>query len=124
MNVIKNELPLLLIAEDNISNYLLFEYLLKQHYQLLHALNGREAIELFTLHHPQLIIMDIKMPEVDGFEATKAIRQLSATIPIIAVTACAFLKDQERILSSGFNAYISKPINSIELKKAIEQLLN
>ena len=124
MNDTHNQLPQILIAEDNASNYLLFEFLLKQNYQLLHAINGREAIELFTLHQPQLIIMDIKMPEVDGFEATQAIRELSTTVPIIAVTAYAFQQDQERILNSGFNAYISKPINSTELKKTIEQLLN
>lgn len=124
MNGTNNQQPQILIAEDNTSNYLLFEFLLKQNYQLLHAINGREAIELFTLHQPQLIIMDIKMPEVDGFEATQAIRELSTTVPIIAVTAYAFHQDQERILNSGFNAYISKPINSTELKKTIEQLLN
>lgn len=124
MNDVRPELPQILIAEDNDSNYLLFEFLLKNDYQLYHAHNGREAIEFFTLRQPQLILMDIRMPEVDGYEATTAIREMSPSIPIIAVTACAFLEDKEKIMSGGFNAYISKPINSSQLKQLIKEFLN
>lgn len=113
----------ILIAEDDPSNYLLFEILLKQDYWLYHANNGIEAIELFKQHQPQLILMDIKMPEMDGFEATAQIRKLSKTIPIIAITAYAFPEDQERILNSGFNGYLSKPINSLELRRTIQDTL-
>ena len=113
----------ILIAEDDPSNYLLFEILLKQDYWLYHANNGIEAIELFKQHQPQLILMDIKMPEKDGFEATAQIRKLSKTIPIIAITAYAFPEDQERILNSGFDGYLSKPKNSLELRRTIQDTL-
>lgn len=115
--------PLILIAEDSDSNYMLFHVLLKNEYSLIHATNGRESIQLFMRYHPQLILMDIKMPEMDGYEATAEIRKWSASVPIIAITAYAFPEDKERILSSGFNAYLSKPINSKELKNKIRELL-
>lgn len=124
MKDVKSELPQILIAEDNDSNYLLFEFLLKNDYQLFHARDGKEAVELFMLNEPQLILMDIIMPGTDGYQATAAIRELSPSIPIIAVTACAFLEDKEKIMSSGFNDYITKPINSTLLKQLIKEYLN
>lgn len=117
-------MPIILIAEDNLSNYLLFEYLLKKDFQLFHASNGREAVEFFKIYRPQLILMDIKMPEMDGFEATAEIRKYSTLIPIIAVTAYAFSDDKNKILRSGFNAYLSKPIDATELKKTILHFLS
>lgn len=67
--------------------------------------------------------MDINMPEMDGYEATKEIRKLSADVPIIAVTAYAFASDEERILNSGFDAYASKPLEANTLKSQIGDLL-
>lgn len=67
--------------------------------------------------------MDIKMPEMDGYEATAYIRKLSATIPIIAITAYAFPEDKERILQQGFNDYLSKPISSKVLRKKILDII-
>lgn len=116
----KAYLPKILIAEDTISNYLLLKFLLKNDYILIHAPNGVEAVRLFKASHPQLILMDIKMPKMDGYQATAEIRKLSEEIPIIAVTAYAFKEDMEKILESGFNAYLVKPINNGELKKTIE----
>ena len=124
MNQTPDDLPQLLIAEDNESNFLLFKYLLQQEYRLLHANNGLEAVELFRIYHPRLILMDIKMPEMDGYQATKIIRQESGYIPIIAVTAYAFDTDKTQILNSGFTAYLSKPIDGIELKVLIKKYLN
>lgn len=92
----------ILIAEDNSSNYRLFESILKPEYKLIHAWNGKEAVELFYQHKPQLILMDIKMPVMDGYEATAEIRKVSASVPIIAVTAYAFAQDEQRIINSGF----------------------
>lgn len=111
----------ILIAEDNPSNYILFESILKKDYQLLHAWNGREAVELCRQHSPSLILMDIKMPEMDGFEATREIRKQTAALPIIAVTAFAFEEDEVRILQSGFNDYITKPVDSKILKASIKK---
>lgn len=116
----KAYLPKIMIAEDTISNYLLLEFLLKNDYKLIHAQNGIEAISLFKASHPQLILMDIKMPKMNGYEATAEIRKISEEIPIIAVTAYAFKEDIENILECGFNAYLVKPINNKELKKTIE----
>lgn len=124
MNNVQDDIPQLIVAEDNESNYLLFEYLLKNDYRLLHAHNGLEAVSLFRQHHPQLILMDIKMPEMNGYQATKQIRQESLSIPIIAITAYAFAEDEKRILNSGFNAYISKPIRAEQLKQVIRDFLD
>ncbi len=119
----RNELTLL-VAEDNPSNYRLFESILKSDYKLLHAWNGREAVEMYKKYRPQLILMDIKMPVMDGYEATAEIRKLSTTVPILAVTAYAFAQDEKRIVSSGFDAYTSKPINGKVLKETIGSLLD
>lgn len=113
----------ILIAEDTSSNYMLFEALLKKDYRIYHANNGIEAIELFKQYQPHLILMDIKMPEMNGYEATAQIRKLSKTIPIIAITAYAFPDDKIQILNSGFNGYLSKPISAKELRKKIQEIL-
>ena len=114
--------PTLLIAEDDPANYKLFEVMLKKHYTLLHAWNGREAVEIFRANRPCMILMDIKMPEMDGYEATAAIRELSSDILIVAVTAFAYPEDMRRILSSGFNGCLPKPVSAESLKKKISEL--
>ena len=114
MGDVIDDRPLILVAEDNASNYLLIEILLKHTYRLIHAQN----------HHPQLILMDIKMPEMNGYEATSEIRKSSADIPIIAVTAYAFTEDEKRILENGFNGYLSKPIKAQTLLQKIKEFLN
>ena len=114
--------PTLLIAEDDPANYKLIEVMLKKHYTLLHAWNGREAVEIFRANRPCMILMDIKMPEMDGYEATAAIRELSSDIPIVAVTAFAYPEDMRRILSSGFNGCLPKPVSAESLKKKISEL--
>lgn len=112
----------LLIAEDNESNYILIRAVLKE-YNLLHAHDGNEAVQLYREHHPDLILMDLKMPNMDGYEATAEIRKEDPHIPIIAVTAFAFAEDEQRVKQSGFNGYASKPIKPAELKKIINQHL-
>lgn len=113
----------LLIAEDNESNYILIRAILKE-YDLLHARNGNEAVRLYHEHHPDLILMDLKMPDMDGYEATAEIRKEDSDIPIIAVTAFAFAEDEQRVRQSGFNGYAAKPIKPAELKKIIVQYLS
>ena len=116
-----------MIAEDNSSNYRLFESILKPEYKLIHAWNGKEAVELFYQHKPQLILMDIKMPVMDGYEATQKIRQLEdktkADIPIIAMTANAFEEDAKAAIEAGMNAHMAKPIRIESLYEIIEQYL-
>ena len=118
----KNKLKIL-VAEDNPSNYMLFESILKKDYQLIHAWNGREAVELFKKHDPHLILMDINMPELNGFQAVREIRKISGTVPVIAVTAYAYASDEEKIMASGFDGYTAKPINANLLRSKIITLL-
>ncbi|MEG1544680.1 MAG: response regulator, partial [Tannerellaceae bacterium] len=101
-----------------------FETILRSEYKLIHAWNGAEAVELFAKHHPQLILMDIKMPVMNGYEATSEIRKLSTSVPIMAVTAYAFAQDEQKIVNSGFDAYTAKPINGSLLKEKIGTLLD
>ncbi|WP_294472783.1 response regulator [uncultured Bacteroides sp.] len=112
----------ILVAEDDPNNYRLIEILLKKHYTLLHAWDGREAVALYREQRPDLILMDIKMPEMDGYEATAVIRELSTDVPIIAVTAFAYPEDEKRILASGFDAYITKPVSRKLLLEKIAEL--
>lgn len=117
-----NKTATLLIAEDNESNYTLIKAILKD-YNLLHAWNGQEAIDLYRKYHPDMILMDLKMPIMDGYQATEEIRKDNTIIPIIAVTAFAFAEDEQRVSQSGFNGYVAKPIKPNNLKKKIIDLL-
>ena len=114
----------ILIAEDNASNYKLFETILRKDYHILHAWNGKEAVELFWKHNPHIVLMDINMPEMDGYEATAQIRKISANVPVLAVTAYAYAADEQRILSNGFDGYTSKPIQAEVLRSKINELIN
>lgn len=91
ISIEKNKFTIL-IAEDNESNYKLFASILKGEYQLIHAWDGQEAVEMFKQYNPQIILMDINMPVMDGYEATKEIRKYSAKVPIIAITALHTLR--------------------------------
>ncbi|MDY6800980.1 MAG: transporter substrate-binding domain-containing protein [Bacteroidota bacterium] len=115
----------LLIAEDEESNYKYLEMLLKNRgLNLLHAIDGQETIEIFNSRKDiDLILMDIKMPVLNGIEAIKLIRQLNPDIPIIAQTAYAMQEDKELILQSGCNNYLSKPIKTNELISMLNQYL-
>lgn len=113
----------ILVAEDNPSNFKFMEAILKKKYNILHAWDGQEAIELYKVHTPHLILMDINMPILDGYGAKDGIRQYSPHVPIIAVTAYAFASDEQKILSSGFDGYIAKPINPDLLHQKIVEIL-
>ena len=101
----------ILIAEDEKSNYeYLAEVLESTQITIYHAKNGEEAISIFKSSNPDLILMDIKMPKVDGYLATKKIREKNKKIPIIALTAYAMDIDKEKALKAGFNDHIAKPV--------------
>lgn len=117
------EKPCILIAEDNESNYMLFESFLSEKYRLVHAWDGVEVVALFDTFNPQLILMDINMPRMDGYEATKKIREKSTSVPIIAVTAYASAYDRNRIIECGCNDFVSKPVNFKKLADLIESEL-
>ena len=111
-----------LVAEDMEDNYRLCEAILASRYELHWAHNGEEAISLFLKFQPDIILMDIRMPEVNGYEATEAIRQMSATVPIIALTAFAYEEDRQKIMHSGFTDFLTKPISSKVLLGKLESL--
>ena len=105
----------LLVVEDNLINReMLIDYLITKDFEIIAATNGVEAVEKTVQYRPDLILMDIQMPIMDGMEATRQIRANSdpqiADIPILAVTALAMVGDRERILAAGCNDYVSKPI--------------
>ncbi|WP_168642926.1 PAS domain S-box protein [Dolichospermum sp. UHCC 0259] len=117
----------ILLAEDNKSNVLTFSsYLEAKGYQVISAKDGLEAIELTKSHRPDLILMDIQMPEMDGLEAIRQIRLNPdlATLPIIALTALVMPGDREKCLAAGANEYLSKPLKLKNLVNTIQQLLN
>ena len=119
----RHERKKILVVEDNESNYQLFNALLDDRYELVHAKDGEEAVVLYARETPDLILMDINLPYKNGYEATAEIRMLSKAVPIIAVTAYAQQADRERILNSGFDAYISKPVEEDELLREIDRFI-
>lgn len=114
------QLRTLLVAEDVDSNFLLMNTVLGKKYKLIRARDGREAVDMYKENHPDLIFMDIKMPYMDGLEATRLIRGYSKDIPIIALTAFAFESDRERAIEAGCNDYLTKPVS----QEAIEKILD
>lgn len=127
IEVVRDALPgqyTILVAEDVLENYLLLQAVLKQQYRLIYAENGEVAVQLFKTYKPDLILMDIKMPVMDGFEATCEIRKLSSDIPVLALTAFAFDKEKEKARDCQFNDYLVKPVDIPLLKYKIKYYLN
>jgi CheY-like chemotaxis protein len=121
-----NPSPLLLLAEDNEGNIATMSaYLEAKGYRVIIARDGQEAIALARINHPNLILMDIQMPVMDGLEATKQIRldPILASTPIIALTALAMAGDRQKCLDAGVNEYISKPIKLSTLSQKIQAFL-
>jgi CheY-like chemotaxis protein len=115
----------ILIVEDEVSNYeLLLAMLRKSGAEFSWARTGKEAVELFDETAFDLILMDIKLPEMSGFEAADHIRTRNQDIPIIAQTAYARFEDEMKVLKRGFNGYISKPIEKNKLLHTLEKSLS
>jgi two-component system cell cycle response regulator DivK len=113
-----------LVVEDNEKNMKLFRDVLQATgYQILEATTGRRAVELATEHGPQLVLMDIRLPDIDGVEALRRLRsdERTASIPVLAVTAQAMHGDRERFLAAGFDGYLSKPANIVELAATVRE---
>jgi CheY-like chemotaxis protein len=118
---------LILIAEDDETNYYYLNSLLERETgaKILHASTGREAIDLFKANPDiLLILMDMKMPDIDGFEATRQIKLLNRKVSIIAITAYAMSGDEERTISAGCDGYLSKPLNKKILLEKIEEFIS
>jgi len=112
-----------MIVEDNELNMKLFNDLLEaKGYSTIQTKNGMEALDLARQHRPDLILMDIQLPEVSGLEVTKWLKEDDDlhSIPVIAVTAFAMKGDEERIRQGGCEAYISKPISVVQFLETIK----
>ncbi len=111
-----------LVVEDNELNMKLFrDVLLASGFRTLEATTGAHAIELAAEHVPDLVLMDIQLPDIDGVEALERLRRDERTIavPVLAVTAQAMQGDDDRFIAAGFDGYISKPVDVVELLRTI-----
>jgi two-component system, cell cycle response regulator DivK len=114
----------ILVVEDNEKNMKLFRDVLgATGYRTVEATTGGQAVLLATEQAPDLVLMDIQMPDVDGVEALRRLRadERTAAIPVLAVTAQAMQGDRERFLAEGFDGYLSKPVNVRELIGTVRQ---
>lgn len=112
-----------LVVEDNQANIYLIDFILSQSgYGVIKAVSGEEGVELALKEKPDLILMDIQLPGIDGLEATKRIRsaERDAHMPIVALTSFAMTGDRERALAAGCTGYIEKPINPDTFVREIE----
>lgn len=108
----------ILIAEDNESNFILMKYILKKLYNIERAHDGQEAVERVRQGDIDMVFMDLKMPGLDGLEATRIIRAANTELPIIMLTANAFDGDRRASLDAGCNDFLPKPVNA-EVCRAI-----
>lgn len=119
-------MPTLAVVEDNADNRLLLQAILGDQYELLEYENGSDALAGIAATRPDLVLLDISLPGLDGNEVLKRIRQDASlrSLPVVALTAHAMAGDRERFLAAGFNDYVTKPIvDESLLIGAIERLL-
>jgi two-component system, cell cycle response regulator DivK len=117
---------LIMIVEDNERNLKLLRDLLAAYgYRTVEARSGEEAVALARAEHPELVLMDIQLPGMDGVAALRELRGFpeSAATPIVAVTAFVMKEDRDRFLAAGFDAYLEKPVNVRELRSCLESFL-
>jgi len=116
----------ILVVEDNEDNMRLISYIFKKHgHEVIEAREGAEGVALAVQEKPDLVLMDIQLPDIDGLEATKRIRasEADSDIPIIAISSYAMPGDREKALAAGCNGYITKPINVETFMADIEKYL-
>ena len=115
----------ILVVEDNDKNVRLFRDVLQAAgYRTLEATTGGAAVELAVEQRPDVVLMDIQLPDIDGVETLRRLRadELTASIPVLALTAQAMHGDRERFLAAGFDDYLSKPVDVVELVDVVERL--
>ena len=115
-----------LVVEDNENNMKLISLVLKKHgYEPIQAFSGEEGVEKAIAERPDLILMDIQLPDINGMEAVKRIRMVDdmQEIPIIAITSYAMSGDREKILNVGCNGYFEKPIDPLTIVEKIEKIV-
>ncbi len=117
----------ILIVEDNDLNMRLFQDLLGAHgYETIQTKEGMQALPLARQHHPDLILIDIQLPEISGLDVTKWLKEDDRLkdIPVIAVTAFSMKGDEEKILQGGCEAYIAKPISVVDFIETVQKFLH
>ncbi len=115
-----------LVVDDNDNNRYLIRFILEKNgFEVIEATGGVEGVELAVRDKPDLVLMDIQLPDIDGIEATRRIRtsEANGSIPIIAITSFAMPGDREKVLAAGCNGYISKPIDVDGFITEIEKVL-
>lgn len=115
--------PVILVAEDTDSNFQVLSAILRNDYELLRARDGDEAVRLVEQYRFVAVLMDMKMPVMDGLEATRKIKAVNPTLPVIAVTAYAYDHDREKALQAGCNDYMTKPMDVTELKQKLSEFV-
>ena len=117
------ERPLILVAEDDESNFKLIKAIINNRCDVLWARNGQEMLNLYEQHGEQadVLLMDLKMPLMDGLEATRIIRQSSPDTPIIVQTAYAFYEDQQQAMVAGATEVLVKPITLMALRNSLKK---
>lgn len=116
----------ILLVEDNEDNILLFRFMLEETgYEVIEAVDGISGVEMALKEKPDLVIMDIQLPDIDGMEATRRIRasESDTEVPIVALTSCAMAGDREKALAAGCTGYIEKPIDPDTFIAEIENYL-
>jgi two-component system, cell cycle response regulator DivK len=116
--------PQVLVVEDNERNMKLFRDVLHASgYRTLEAATGERAVELVFEHRPDLVLMDIQLPDIDGIEALDRVRadERSSSVPVLALTAQAMEGDRERFLAAGFDGYLSKPVDIAEFVATVKR---
>ena len=115
----------ILVVEDNPDNMVLIsDILVSLDYEVLKAVDGEQGVEMAETTHPDLILMDLSLPRLDGWNATRQIKAKNNHVPIIAITAHAMIGDRERALAAGCDDYISKPIDVRALANKLQYHLN
>lgn len=122
-SIVESSKPIILVAEDIDSNFILVDILLRVEYTIIRANNGMEAVKLYQEIQPNIVLMDIQMPIMNGLEATKSIRSMDPDIPIIALTAFAFDSDREEFMNAGGTDYIVKPLDPPQLRAKVKAYL-
>ena len=120
-NVDKDSMKTVMVAEDEESNYELVKNILQKRYNLIRARNGIEAVTLNEKEHPDLILMDIRMPEMNGLDATRIIKEVNPSTPVIALSAFAFPESINEAIEAGCSEFLAKPFRVEELISTIEK---
>jgi two-component system, cell cycle response regulator DivK len=113
--------PNLLVVEDNESNYLLLKILLRDHFNVKHAITGSDALKMVEESSFALVLMDIKLPDIDGIEITKRIKEIAPELPVIAQSAYIFPEINNKAIEAGCSCFISKPIKKDILYEAVKK---